>query len=49
MLAARGETDVVFDGHVSDPHFLPVWTRLGPTGRWFHLVEVPAVPAPPRS
>lgn len=49
VLAARGETDVVFDGHVSDPHFLPVWTRLGPTGRWFHLVEVPAVPAPPRS
>lgn len=47
VLAARGETDVVFDGHVSDPHFLPVWTRLGPTGRWFHLVEVPAVPAGP--
>ena len=42
VLAARGVTDVEFDGHVSDPHFLPVWTRLHPTGRWFHLMEVPA-------
>lgn len=42
VLAARGITEVEFDGHVSDPHLLPVWTRLGPTGRWFHLFEVPA-------
>ena len=42
VLAARGVTDVEFDGHVSDPHFLPAWTRLHPTGRWFHLMEVPA-------
>lgn len=42
VLAARGVTRVEFDGHVSDPHFLPVWTRLHPTGRWFHLMEVPA-------
>ncbi len=41
-LAARGVAEAEFDGHVSDPHFLPVWTRLAPAGRWFHLVEVPA-------
>lgn len=39
-LAERGVRKVEFDGHVSDPHFLPVWTRLSPTGRWFHLLEV---------
>lgn len=46
ILAARGVTEAAFDGHVSDPHLLPVWTRLAPTGRWFHLVEVPATVAP---
>lgn len=40
VLAARGVREVEFDGHVSDPHLLPVWTRLQPTGRWFHLFEV---------
>ena len=38
-LAARGVPHVEFDGHVSDPHFHPVWTHLAPTGRWFHLTE----------
>ncbi|WP_287272221.1 hypothetical protein [Microbacterium sp.] len=42
VLAARGVERAEFDGHVTDPHFLPVWTRLAPTGGWFHLVEVDA-------
>ena len=42
VLAARGVERAEFDGHVTDPHFLPVWTRLAPTGDWFHLVEVDA-------
>ena len=37
----RGITEVEFDGHISDPHFLPVWARLQPKGRWFRLVEIP--------
>ncbi|WJS92467.1 GNAT family N-acetyltransferase [Microbacterium testaceum] len=41
-LAHRGLTLVDFDGHVSDPHFLPALSRLAPTGRWFRLVEIPA-------
>lgn len=41
VLAQRGIADVEFDGHVSDPHFLPVLARLQPTGRWFRLVEIP--------
>jgi len=41
VLAERGIADVEFDGHVSDPHFLPVLARLQPTGRWFRLVEIP--------
>jgi GNAT superfamily N-acetyltransferase len=41
VLAARGVQRVDFDGHVSDPHFLPNWAKLAPTGRWFLLVEVP--------
>lgn len=40
-LAHRGLTLVDFDGHVSDPHFLPALSRLRPTGRWFRLVEIP--------
>jgi hypothetical protein len=40
-LAGRGITAVEFDGHVSDPHFLPVWARLEPSGRWFRIVEIP--------
>lgn len=43
VLAARGVELVSFDGHVSDPHFLPVWARLAPSGRWFRLVEIPPV------
>lgn len=39
--AERGITEVEFDGHVSDPHFLPVWARLRPGGRWFRFVEIP--------
>lgn len=45
VLAGRGVTEVELDGHVSDPHLLPVWTRLSPMGRWFHLLEVDAAPA----
>lgn len=41
-LADRGHARVDFDGHVSDPHFLPTLTRLQPVGRWFRLVEIPA-------
>lgn len=40
ILASRGITEVEFDGHVTDTHFLPIWTRLSPGGQWFHLVEV---------
>jgi GNAT superfamily N-acetyltransferase len=39
-LAGHGVSDVEFDGHISDPHFLPVWARLSPTGRWFRIVEL---------
>ena len=42
ILAHRGLTMVDFDGHVSDPHFLPALSRLRPAGRWFRLVEIPA-------
>lgn len=42
ILAERGVAEVDFDGHVSDPHFLPALTRLEPTGRWFRIVEFPA-------
>jgi len=42
VLAGRGVRTVEFDGHISDPHFLPVWARLAPQGRWFRIVEVPA-------
>ncbi len=41
VLAGRGIDLVTFDGHVTDPHFLPVWARLAPAGRWFRLVEIP--------
>ena len=41
VLASRGLSSVELDGHVSDPHLLPVWVRLEPTGQWFHLVEIP--------
>lgn len=41
VLADRGVDLVTFDGHVSDPHLLPVWSRLRPAGRWFRLVEIP--------
>lgn len=41
VLSSRGVVGVEFDGHVSDPHFLPVLARLQPTGRWFRLVEIP--------
>ena len=40
VLAGRGVTTVEMDGHVSDPHWLPAWIRLEPTGRWFRLVEI---------
>lgn len=42
ILAHRGLTTVDFDGHVSDPHFLPALSRLQPSGRWFRVVEIPA-------
>ncbi|WP_150956699.1 GNAT family N-acetyltransferase [Microbacterium testaceum] len=42
ILAHRGLSVVDFDGHVSDPHFLPALSRLRPSGRWFRLVEIPA-------
>lgn len=41
VLADGGVDLVTFDGHVSDPHVLPVWVRLAPGGRWFRLVEIP--------
>lgn len=42
VLAGRGQSRVEFDGHVTDPHFMPVLARLAPAGRWFRLVEMPA-------
>ncbi|MGO3648057.1 GNAT family N-acetyltransferase [Agrococcus casei] len=39
-LAARGVDEIDFDGHVSDPHFMPALARLSPTGRWFRLFEL---------
>jgi len=42
VLAHRGLATADFDGHVSDPHFLPALSRLQPSGRWFRLVEIPA-------
>ncbi len=41
-MADRGAARVEFDGHVSDPHLMPNWAKLAPSGRWFLLVEVPA-------
>lgn len=41
VLAGRSIDLVTFDGHVTDPHFLPVWAWLAPAGRWFRLVEIP--------
>ncbi|MEJ7649925.1 MAG: GNAT family N-acetyltransferase [Nakamurella sp.] len=38
-LADTGVHSVDFDGHVSDQHFLPVLSRLRPTGSWFRIVE----------
>lgn len=46
VLANRGVERAEFDGHVTDSHFLPVWTRLSPRGDWFHLVEVDAIGSP---
>lgn len=43
VYAGRGVDEVEFDGHVTDPHLMPVWARLRPDGRWFRLVEVPAL------
>ncbi|WP_295780458.1 GNAT family N-acetyltransferase [uncultured Microbacterium sp.] len=43
VLARRGLSTVDFDGHVSDPHFLPALARLEPSGRWFRLVEIPGL------
>ncbi|WP_270354315.1 GNAT family N-acetyltransferase [Microbacterium testaceum] len=43
VLARRGLSTVDFDGHVSDPHFLPVLARLQPSGRWFRLVAIPGL------
>jgi len=40
-LAARGVDEVELDGHVTDPHLLPNWARLAPSGPWFLLVEIP--------
>lgn len=40
VLAERGVDTVDFDGHVTDPHFMPVLARLNPRGRWFRLVEL---------
>lgn len=40
VLGGRGVTAVEMDGHVSDPHWLPAWIRLAPTGAWFRLVEM---------
>lgn len=40
VLADRGILEVEFDGHVTDPHLMPVWAKLAPTGRWFRLVEI---------
>lgn len=40
VCAERGVESVQFDGHVTDPHFMPVLARLNPTGRWFRLVEL---------
>lgn len=42
VLAGRGIQRVTFDGHVTDPHLMPNWAKLAPSGRWFLLVEVPA-------
>ncbi|WP_206448040.1 GNAT family N-acetyltransferase [Agrococcus sp. KRD186] len=42
VYAERGVDEVEFDGHVTDPHFMPIWARLQPAGEWFRLVEVPA-------
>lgn len=40
VLAERGVRAVEMDGHVTDPHWLPAWIRLEPTGSWFRLVEI---------
>ncbi len=39
LLAGR-DAVVEFDGHVSDPHFLPHWVALSPSGPWFTLMDL---------
>ncbi len=40
LLAEAGIEEVQFDGHVSDPHFYPVWMSLSPRGEKFIIAEV---------
>ncbi|WP_156253334.1 GNAT family N-acetyltransferase [Pseudactinotalea terrae] len=40
VMAGRGVGAIQMDGHVSDPHWLPAWIRLAPTGPWFRLLEI---------
>lgn len=43
QLEKAGHRAVEADGHISDPHLFPAWAKTGAGGRWYRLVEIPAV------
>lgn len=45
-LRMRSVEKVVFDGHVTDSHFFPVWIRLDPRGKWFRIIELTGIAQP---
>ncbi|SDL67308.1 Acetyltransferase (GNAT) family protein [Arthrobacter sp. ok362] len=45
VLVNAGGTPVLFDGHITDPHFFPTLQRIpAVTGRTLELLEIPAAP-----
>ncbi|MFE4226958.1 GNAT family N-acetyltransferase [Arthrobacter sp. NPDC056886] len=48
VLVNAGGTPVLFDGHITDPHFFPTLQRIpAVTGRTLELLEIPAAPRLP--
>ena len=48
VLVNAGGTSVLFDGHITDPHFYPALQRIPDvTGRTLELLEIPAAPPLP--
>lgn len=48
VLVNAGGKSVLFDGHITDPHFFPTLQRIpAVTGRTLELLEIPAAPSLP--